>query len=304
MDSFMKDYLDAFPSKVILPTLKLWHLIISFFWLDFNAISRRKRWAKIYSSVSSKTRMQTQEIRHTNSFGDEVDLTIFVPSEVCKMRADTFSTKEPEILDWIDKFGDNSGCFWDVGANIGLYSIYYAKNHGGKVVAFEPSVFNLSELVKNIKINSVSSLVTIIPNPLSSKTGIENFLLSGTDEGSAANAFGVDYGQDGGKLAAVSSYPVLGFSGSDFFSMGLVKQPPSVIKIDVDGIEHLILQGMEDVLSHPSCKSIFIEVNSEFYEQADLVSKYLIGSGFELASKEKSMLMKNSPSHNEIWHKL
>ena len=40
-------------------------------------------------------------------------------------RAYTFYTKEPETVDWIDKFNNGSN-FIDIGANIGIYSLYAA----------------------------------------------------------------------------------------------------------------------------------------------------------------------------------
>jgi len=50
--------------------------------------------------------------------------------------------KEPDTLMWIDKIPEHS-VFWDVGANVGLYSCYAAKARNCIVFAFEPSVFNL-----------------------------------------------------------------------------------------------------------------------------------------------------------------
>ena len=59
----------------------------------------------------------------------DVKLNLSIPNRKTRYRAKTFSTKEPETLDWIDSFEKNS-VFWDVGANIGLYSLYAAKkNH-------------------------------------------------------------------------------------------------------------------------------------------------------------------------------
>ena len=46
---------------------------------------------------------------------------------------------------------------------------------------------------------------------------------------------------------------------------------PSLIKIDVDGIEHLILRGAKKTLRNETCKSISIEVNENFQIQADEV---------------------------------
>ena len=47
-----------------------------------------------------------------------------------------------------------AGWFFDIGANIGIYSLYYAKCHRGNVYSFEPSVFNLRQLAKNVSSNN------------------------------------------------------------------------------------------------------------------------------------------------------
>ena len=60
-------------------------------------------------------------VKHKN-----VKMTFYTPNALCYWRAKTFSTKEPGTLKWIDKFVANS-IFWDIGANIGLYSIYAGK---------------------------------------------------------------------------------------------------------------------------------------------------------------------------------
>lgn len=104
-------------------------------------------------------------------------LLFYIPYELCKMGARTFSNKEPEISELIDKFGDNRP-FWGIGSNIGLYSIYFVKKHKGKVYSFEPSFFNLKQLAKNININNVSKQINIIPLPLPNLTGFNELILS------------------------------------------------------------------------------------------------------------------------------
>ena len=80
----------------------------------------------------------------------EVSLIFSVPNNWALSRATTFSSKEPDTLNWIDSF-DPDVVFWDVGANIGLYSIYTAlKKKNSTVISFEPSVFNLELLARNI----------------------------------------------------------------------------------------------------------------------------------------------------------
>ena len=221
------------------------------------------------------------------------------------MRVDTFSSKEPEILRWIDNC--NGGVFWDIGANIGLYSIYYSKCNKGKVVSFEPSFFNLTELSRNISLNEVSEKIDIFPLPLTSNTSIADFKLSSLDSGAAANAYGVNYGGDGLDLKEIISYKVLGFSADDLLDKGLIKDIPNSIKIDVDGIEHLILKGMEKIIKSEDCLSIFIEVNDAFYEQQENVSILLKKAGFTLSEKTHSLIaIKGSAAttYNQIWNKI
>ena len=95
-------------------------------------------------------------------------LKFTTPNLLCHSRVDTFSIKEPETLEWIDSIPEGS-VIWDIGANIGLYSCYAAKHRNCKVFAFEPSIFNLELLARNIFINKLVDRLTIIPLPLSDK---------------------------------------------------------------------------------------------------------------------------------------
>ena len=61
----------------------------------------------------------------------------------------TFLTKEPDTIEWIESF-ENEMVFWTVGANIGIFSCFAAKEKQAKTYAFEPSTFNLEILSKNI----------------------------------------------------------------------------------------------------------------------------------------------------------
>ena len=95
--------------------------------------------SQIFSNILIDLENRKQKIIHKKDQQSEISLNLYTPNEMCKMRADTFSTKEPEILKWIDEHGSESS-FWDIGANIGLYSLYYAKSKPGSVISFEPSI--------------------------------------------------------------------------------------------------------------------------------------------------------------------
>jgi len=230
---------------------------------------------------------------------------LYTPNYICNFRHSTFSTKEPEMLDWIEEYG--GGVFFDIGANIGIYSLFYAHVKEGNVYSFEPSVFNLRQLAKNISINRLSKRITIVSNPLSETTGIASFINGNTDEGGALSAFGVDYGHDGKPINSDINYNVLGFSLDDLFKKNVLTEPPSLIKIDVDGIEHLILKGASKTLKSEQLKSIFIEVNDDFKEQAHQVKTILEFAGFALKEKCHSEMMDGSArfgrTYNQIWVK-
>ena len=61
-------------------------------------------------------------------------------NEINYFRATTFETKEPETLEWIDTIPKNS-VLWDIGANVGLYSLYAARH--GTVEYFHSSLLSL-----------------------------------------------------------------------------------------------------------------------------------------------------------------
>ena len=68
----------------------------------------------------------------------EKKINFFVPNQITNWRVDTFFTKEPETLEWIDSFKKNENLiYWDIGANIGLYPIYNSlKNTNSTTIAF------------------------------------------------------------------------------------------------------------------------------------------------------------------------
>lgn len=232
-----------------------------------------------------------------------LNLTFLTPNRVCDFRVETFATKEPETLAWIDKFG-GEGAFYDVGANVGLYSVYYAKRHTGNVYAFEPSVFNLSLLARNAAANEVGNRIVIVPTPLTANEEISQFRLTSTQMGAALSSFGLDVGFDGNPIQAILEYTTLGVSLDFLVRHALVAEPPVLLKIDVDGIEPLILRGASEILDSPSLKSVLIEVNNEVKEFAQLIESSLHSHGFELVDVVHGSMFngtKFSSIGNQIW---
>lgn len=76
-------------------------------------------------------------------------------------------------------------------------------------------------------------------------------------------------------------------------------------KMDVDGIEHLILKGGIAVMR--GVKGILIEVNDDFHEQAEQCQRLLSSAGLKLREKVHAPAMAESPLfrniYNQIWHR-
>jgi FkbM family methyltransferase len=223
------------------------------------------------------------------------------PNALCTWRVQTFSTKEPETLNWIDTMPAGS-VFWDIGANIGLYSIYAGKKNCD-VWSFEPSVFNLELLARNISLNNLENRICIVPLAVSKGLGASKLKLTTTEWGGALSTFGEDYGWDGNKIKKVFEFQTIGLSLDQAFFLLKIPQP-NFIKIDVDGIEHLILSGGSTILKNVD--EILIEINDDFGEQHDKCNALLKGAGMVRRQKLHSELIEKSTTgfkntYNQIW---
>jgi FkbM family methyltransferase len=240
----------------------------------------------------NKTYNKIMKINH-NGYG----FYFHIPNWITLYRAETFSSKEPETLEWIDNFDFNS-VFWDIGANVGLYSIYAAKTKNTITYSFEPSVFNLEFLAKNIFLNNLQNSIYILPVALADKNGVNIFNMSNTLWGGALSTFSKSHDQNGNDLKINFKYNTLGITADNAFKLFNLSKP-KYIKIDVDGIEHLILSGMSNILD--STSEILIEISNNFLEQMEKSTQILKSKGFTLQSPLLNF-DKNIPT-NQIWKK-
>ena len=220
-----------------------------------------------------------------------------VPNRINLWRTQTFLTKEPDTIRWIENFKVNS-VFWDVGANIGLYSCFASRQKKAKTFAFEPSVFNLEVLSKNIYCNNLSDKIIIIPLSLTSETKISSFNMSKIEVGGARSSFSENYDEEGNVFNPVFKYNTLGISGNDFVKKFNIDKP-DYIKIDVDGIEYLVLNGLSEILDDTS--SILIEVTESFKSKKKKIKEFLEHRGFTIEKNEFSE--KNLSLYNQIWNR-
>ncbi len=222
------------------------------------------------------------------------DMIFHVSNSLIQWRVNSFYEKEPETIDWINSFEKDS-VFWDIGSNIGLYSIYAAKRKNAKVFSFEPSTSNLRILSRNIFINKLSNQIYLIPLALNSKNSLNFSQIKESTfrEGGAENSFSVDYNWQGKSFKPKNEYNTLGTS-IDFLTKNKIIPLPNYIKIDVDGIEHLILRGGIETLKSKKIKSVLIEINDAFTEQHKTCIKIMETLGFKISSKLHAPIFDNS----------
>ena len=265
--------------------------------IGFASVLNRSKPGRFLQNELVNNSMKVHKIVHHNG----CSLIFTTPNKLNYFRADSFSTKEPETLEWIDSIPTGS-VLWDIGANVGLYSCYAAKQKKCTVFSFEPSVFNLELLARNIFINGLVDKITIIPLPLSDELRISSLNLSSTYWGGALSTFDQSYGHDGKELEKVFEFSTIGLSMADAVQR-LQIPVPDYIKMDVDGIEHLILKGGVCVLA--DVKGILVEVNEDYKEQNEKVTKTLAEAGLVLKTKRHSDMFEGSEnfgnSYNQIW---
>ena len=239
------------------------------------------------------------------------EIKFFVPNQITNWRVDTYFSKEPETLEWIDSFEKKENLiFWDIGANIGLYSIYNSlKNPKSTTIAFEPSSSNLRVLTRNISINNLEKNIKVVPIPLTNKENIFQEMNEGHFiEGGALNSFGEKFDFEGKEFKPTMKYNLLGTT-MNYFIENSILDIPDYIKIDVDGIEHLILEGGDKFLNDKKVKSLSIEINENFKEQYDKVLNLMNKYEFKLLHKKHNDDMFSEQSkfkntYNYIFKKL
>jgi FkbM family methyltransferase len=227
-------------------------------------------------------------------------IKFFCPGVMPIYRAQTALTKEPETIDWINRFASNS-TFWDIGANVGVYSLFAGKkNH--KVFAFEPSAPNYFVLNKNIELNSLDKQISALNIALTSKNEIAYLQMGDTTLGAALNSFKTAVREDGESFNVQYSQSSLGFTVDEFISYYQL-DTPNYIKIDVDGNEGDILSGMVNTIINPDLKSVLIELASARDDYDDIIN-FFKANNFTSCKIVDAALDSSSDIRNHIFSRV
>ena len=191
--------------------------------------------------------------------------------------ADTLFTKEPDTIEWIRGF-DANDILVDIGANVGMYTIWAAKTRGVRVFAFEPESQNFALLYRNIVLNRLFGLVTAYCAALSDEEGFSLLYLSDFQLGASCHTFGESLDHNLADRRTGITQGCVSTTLDNLVARGAVPVPHH-IKIDVDGLEHKVLAGCRDTLRNSQVKSLLVEINTNLAQHRRLAEE-LADMGF------------------------
>lgn len=234
--------------------------------------------------ILSLTIEEYESVQPISSFHhDGREIVFHTPNRKTLWRAQTLLSKEPETIEWIAGFRTGD-VLVDVGANVGMYSIWAAATRQTQVFAFEPEAHNYALLNRNIVSNCLTDRVTAYCAALLDESRFDLLHLSASEIGGSCHSFGEEL--DFRLQPAQFRYTQGCFSVSlDELVEKKVIPVPQHIKIDVDGLEHKVLIGAQKTLTHPALKSLLVEINTHVTQHMNSVD-LMQDHGFQYSKEQ------------------
>jgi FkbM family methyltransferase len=145
---------------------------------------------------------------------------------------------------------------YDIGASLGTHTVYWAQKVGpaGRVVAFEPEPRSYEWLKRNIALNELGNVLAY------------NIALGKEKGQGALHGYGAMYGtfnlHGAGRRASSDVIEIV--RGDDFIQQENIPRP-AVAKIDVEGFEFDVLQGLQANLSQKACRFLCLELHPHLW---------------------------------------
>lgn len=216
----------------------------------------------------------------------KVDGLRFVCSDALEVwRAKSLLTKEKGTIDWLRRNLRSGSVFCDIGANIGVYTLYAARLVGesGTVVACEPHIANAASLIRNVLSNRFEDRVKVITCSIGDSDEVADFNYNLINPGSSGSQLGHSNDENGKSFTPVLVETKSVVTLDTLLMTRSVIPYPTLVKIDVDGNEALVLRGMTRLLlSDRAPRSIQVEVHSSTKDQ---INKVMEESGYRFVRR-------------------
>lgn len=243
---------------------------------------------KIAPSVKKDLGIQGPGVTALKIDGKEIRFQ--TPNRMTQWRVESLFTKEPHTIGWLREM-KRGEVLVDIGANVGMYSMFGAVMQGVQVFAFEPESQNYALLNSNIALNQLSGRVVAYPLALSDVTGANSLYLSDFSPGGSCHSFGEQVGFDLKPRPSAFAQGAFSVPLDHLVNAGSVPVPDH-IKLDVDGFEHKVIAGAMQTLSNPKVQSVLVELNTHLPEHQQVV-KVLEELGFKFDQQQAQSALRS-----------
>lgn len=226
------------------------------------------------------------EIDHELLESEHLLFKFFVLGKQTKHRYRTLFIKEPETIKWLSRIGRGE-VLWDVGANIGIYTVFAAMARGARVLAFEPLSANYYILNKNIELNGLAGQATAYCLAFTDRSSCDVMQMTGSAPGAAGASYAEAIDDRGRVFEARTTQGMLGFTIDEFIER---YNPvfPNHLKIDVDGLESKVITGAQRTLADDRLRSLSIELDSARSDYVNGVCEGIEAGGLYLTASGRS----------------
>jgi len=189
------------------------------------------------------------------------------------VRATSMGGERHVVRAFLDEVGEGD-VVWDVGACIGTYACL-AADHGAHVVAVEPEPANHSRLRENLARNTSTDRWTATPVALADRDGHARLRSDFQETGSGHHYLApeslesVDTESQPASEANSTDRTLAVASGDTLVRRGIPS--PDVIKMDVQGAEHVVIDGLSETLE--DVRAVFVEVHSDKCRRYDCAAE-------------------------------
>jgi len=178
---------------------------------------------------------------------------------------------------------------FDVGACLGDFTLAMARQCG-RIIAVEPGAENFSILCSNLRINSITN---VTPLNVAAHDGSNELRLSGNASDLRVSRLGV-----GQHVKGVSLDTVIADLGIDYVDL---------IKIDVQGHEKVVLDGLANALAKHRVRLVIVEVHAQRNVAVEDVTSLMGFYGYNLVTRDNYFFHQSQLYFSDdraVWNKV
>lgn len=238
--------------------------------LGFLSLERSLKWLDLKSEALNG--LLKVEVCNNTMFLNVRGIGIDLSEESLSKQLALDGIREPESTKFLRSQIGRGDILLDIGANIGYYVLIEASLVGenGKIYAIEPSPDNIKLLKKNVEENNYSDLVEVYPMAVASKKGrLELFVSS---KSNLNTTFKESKLIVEGRISYDKTIEVEGITVDEFLRD---KEAPTFIRMDIEGGEVEVIEGMEETLQSEEFRKLFVEIHPHLIEDTRLLVSFL-----------------------------